>query len=91
MCSFGAESDTQMLWVQRRGRGRAVDVRDLDEASARLTGRQLVRALHKKALAVGAQTYIDPVTGFSVFTEVREWEHGRVCTTAEGNPYGTAA
>jgi hypothetical protein len=64
-----------------------VDVRDLDEASARLTGRQLVRALHKKALAVGAHQYIDPATGFSVFTEVRECEHGRVSDAAEGNQY----
>ena len=66
-------------------------MRDLDEASARLKGRQLVRALHEKALAVGAQTYIDPATGFSVFTKVRECEQGRVCETAEGNPYVTDA
>eukprot|EP00238_Polyblepharides_amylifera_P000359 CAMPEP_0196573630 /NCGR_PEP_ID=MMETSP1081-20130531/3503_1 /TAXON_ID=36882 /ORGANISM="Pyramimonas amylifera, Strain CCMP720" /LENGTH=116 /DNA_ID=CAMNT_0041891409 /DNA_START=164 /DNA_END=514 /DNA_ORIENTATION=+ len=63
-------------------------VKDLGQVAGNLSGRQLARLLHRTALEVGAETYTDPTTGYSVFTEI--FLRGRPCC---GNkcrhcPYG---
>mmetsp|Transcript_37409 Transcript_37409/g.62978 ORF Transcript_37409/g.62978 Transcript_37409/m.62978 type:complete len:107 (+) Transcript_37409:323-643(+) len=45
-------------------------VRDLGAEGNGLEGRRLGKVLHQKALEVGAETYIDPASGYNVFTEV---------------------
>ncbi|KAK3251737.1 hypothetical protein CYMTET_38932 [Cymbomonas tetramitiformis] len=47
-----------------------VTIHDLPEDKRSGSDRQLVRVLHKKAVELGAFTYIDPATGYSVFTSL---------------------
>uniref|UniRef100_A0A8C2YHM7 Chromosome 1 open reading frame 53 n=1 Tax=Coturnix japonica TaxID=93934 RepID=A0A8C2YHM7_COTJA len=38
--------------------------------------------LHREAAAAGRQTYVDPATGYQVFTEVAHLQRGKCCGSA---------
>ncbi|MEO0603657.1 MAG: DUF5522 domain-containing protein [Myxococcota bacterium] len=40
------------------------------------------REVHARALAAGATTYIDPATGYRVFTEIAHRQRGSCCGSA---------
>jgi len=40
------------------------------------------RQAHAEAVAAGAATYVDPETGFQVFTEIAHRRRGRCCGSA---------
>jgi hypothetical protein len=49
-------------------------------------------AAHEAALEAGRDTYVDPLTGFQVFTAAALWARGRCCETGCRHcPYGAAA
>ncbi|XP_067394326.1 LOW QUALITY PROTEIN: uncharacterized protein C1orf53 homolog [Emydura macquarii macquarii] len=52
------------------------DSRELAAAEKRIV------ALHREACAAGLQNYVDPVTGYLVFTEVAHLQRGRCCGSA---------
>uniref|UniRef100_A0A6J0SVB5 Uncharacterized protein C1orf53 homolog n=1 Tax=Pogona vitticeps TaxID=103695 RepID=A0A6J0SVB5_9SAUR len=52
---------------------------------------QKIVALHEEACAVGQDSYVDPITGYLVFTRVAHLQRGHCCGSACRHcPYGQA-
>ncbi|XP_028588386.2 uncharacterized protein C1orf53 homolog [Podarcis muralis] len=70
--------------AQRSGEAGTCEGREgLTEAEKRVV------ALHEEACAAGKHNYIDPVTGYLVFTKVAHLQRGHCCgTSCRHCPYG---
>ena len=56
-----------------------------------MSGEPAWQALHEAAVARGEYSYVDPETGYMVFTELQHRERGNCCGSACRHcPYGHA-
>ncbi|XP_019346733.2 uncharacterized protein C1orf53 homolog [Alligator mississippiensis] len=70
-----------LRWARGGGGGRKAQ----DEPGPRpgLTAlERRIAALHRQACAAGRHTYVDPLTGYLVFTQVAHLQRGKCCGSA---------
>ncbi|XP_037324749.1 uncharacterized protein C1orf53 homolog [Pungitius pungitius] len=80
-------------WKARKGRSRAevtAHLNESDPAGRTLTEEQLdVHVAHVEACEAKKQMYVDPSSGYKVFTEYAHLQRGKCCGTACRHcPYG---
>jgi hypothetical protein len=52
-----------------------------ERLSPRHAGYARILAAHERAIADGAAGYVDPVSGFFVFTAAELWDRGECCSS----------
>ncbi|XP_017557921.1 uncharacterized protein C1orf53 homolog isoform X1 [Pygocentrus nattereri] len=75
--------------TEERGVGKAAGTLQLLEENRLSEQERVIHRLHQEACKAGERTYIDPLSGYKVFTEFAHKQRGRCCGSACRHcPYG---